>query len=46
LAMPSTPVKINNQVVQLNGLANGLYIVEWVGNDQKRLRTHMIKSDL
>ena len=46
LAMPSTQVKINNQVVQLIGLANGLYIVEWVGNDQKRLRTHMIKSDL
>lgn len=34
----------NGQHMQLNGLADGLYSVEWEGTDHRRTRTRMIKS--
>jgi hypothetical protein len=45
LAMAPINVKMNGQRVQLNELAEGLYIVEWEGTNHQRTRTRMIRSN-
>jgi Kazal-type serine protease inhibitor domain len=44
LALGPLAIKTNLQTVQLNDLSDGLYIIEWIGNDQRHIRTRMIKS--
>jgi hypothetical protein len=45
IAFQPIAIQTNLQVVQLSTLENGLYIVEWHGQDQQVVRTRLIKSN-